>query len=279
MIKIGEINKLKVIRKAEFGYYLNAETGNTSDDVLLPNKSALGQKIEIDDEIEVFIYRDSEDRIIATMNMPLVTVGNIAYLEVVDKAKIGSFVNIGLERDVLVPFKEVTNKLEVGEKYLFALYLDKTNRLAATMKIDKYLHDTNSYEIGQELEGTVYGFQTNGSAEVALENTYRGVILKNEYYGRLKVGEEVKVRVKKYYEDGKVGVSLRKVRLEEKKDLETQIYEYLKSNNGFMTLNDKSAPQDIEKIFKTSKNAFKRALGGLMKRKLIVQDSNGTKLL
>ena len=280
MVKIGEINKLKVVRIAEFGYYLDGKTSNTSDDILLPIKSALGEKLDVGDEVEVFIYRDSQDRMIATKKTPLAKVGEIAYLEVVDNSKIGAFISIGLERDVLVPFKEIKYKLEIGKKYLFYLYLDKTNRLAATTNIDKYLHDTNSYNIGEEVEGTIYGFQTNGTAMIALENIYRGVILKNEYYkANLKPGEIIKVRVKRYYEEGQVGVTSRKSRLVEKEDLETTILNYLKQNNGSMKLNDKSSPEEIKSTFNTSKNAFKRALGGLMKRSLIIQDENGTKLI
>ncbi len=279
MIKIGEINKLKVVRVAEIGYYLDGKTGNTSDDILLPTKSALGNELQVEDEVEAFIYRDSKDRIIATMKSPLAQIGEIAYLEVVDNSKVGAFISIGLERDVLVPFKEIKYKLEVGKKYLFYLYLDKTNRLAATTNIDKYLHDTNSYNIGEEVEGTIYGFQTNETAMIALENIYRGVILKNEYYNDLKAGETIKVRVKRYYEEGQVGVTSRKSRLVEKEDLETVILNYLKKNNGAMKLNDKSSPEDIQSTFNTSKNAFKRALGGLMKRNLIIQDENGTKLI
>lgn len=278
MIKIGEINKLKVVRIADFGYYLDGQTGNSSDDILLPVKSALGKELNLDDEVEVFIYRDSRDRMIATMKTPLITVGNIAKLQVVDDAKIGYFVNIGLERDVLVPFKEAPHQLEVGKEYLFYMYVDKTNRLACTTRIDKYLNDTNSYNIGDEIEGIIYGFQTNNSAMVALENTYRGVILKNEYYNNIKIGDIVKVRVKRYYEDGKIGVTLRESRLKEKKQLEDIILEYLKDNNGVMSLWDKSSPELIEKTFKTSKNSFKRALGGLMKRDLIVQEDGFTKL-
>ncbi len=279
MIKIGEINKLKVVRIAEIGYYLDGKTDNTSDDILLPTKSALGNELQVEDEVEAFIYRDSKDRIIATMKNPLAQIGEIAYLEVVDNSKVGAFISIGLERDVLVPFKEIKYKLEVGKKYLFYLYLDKTNRLAATTNIDKYLHDTNSYNIGEEVEGTIYGFQTNGTAMIALENIYRGVILKNEYYNDLEAGETIKVRVKRYYEEGQVGVTSRKSRLVEKEDLETVILDYLKKNNGAMKLNDKSSPEDIQSTFNTSKNAFKRALGGLMKRNLIIQDENGTKLI
>jgi len=279
MIKIGEINKLKVVRIAEIGYYLDGKTNNTSDDILLPTKSALGNELQVEDEVEAFIYRDSKDRIIATMKNPLAQIGEIAYLEVVDNSKVGAFISIGLERDVLVPFKEIKYKLEVGKKYLFYLYLDKTNRLAATTNIDKYLHDTNSYNTGEEVEGTIYGFQTNETAMIALENIYRGVILKNEYYNDLKAGETIKVRVKRYYEEGQVGVTSRKSRLVEKEDLETVILNYLKKNNGAMKLNDKSSPEDIQSTFNTSKNAFKRALGGLMKRSLIIQDENGTKLI
>lgn len=279
MIKIGEINKLKVVRIAEIGYYLDGKTDNTSDDILLPTKSALGNELQVEDEVEAFIYRDSKDRIIATMKNPLAQIGEIAYLEVVDNSKVGAFISIGLERDVLVPFKEIKYKLEVGKKYLFYLYLDKTNRLAATTNIDKYLHDTNSYNIGEEVEGTIYGFQTNETAMIALENIYRGVILKNEYYNDLEAGETIKVRVKRYYEEGQVGVTSRKSRLVEKEDLETVILDYLKKNNGSMKLNDKSSPEDIQSTFNTSKNAFKRALGGLMKRNLIIQDENGTKLI
>lgn len=279
MIKIGEINKLKVVRIAEFGYYLDGKTDNSSDDILLPIKSALGNELQVEDEVEAFIYRDSKDRIIATMKNPLAQIGEIAYLEVVDNSKVGAFISIGLERDVLVPFKEIKYKLEVGKKYLFYLYLDKTNRLAATTNIDKYLHDTNSYNIGEEVEGTIYGFQTNETAMIALENIYRGVILKNEYYNDLKAGETIKVRVKRYYEEGQVGVTSRKSRLVEKEDLETVILDYLKKNHGAMKLNDKSSPEDIKNTFNTSKNAFKRALGGLMKRNLIIQDESGTKLI
>ncbi|WP_454052968.1 CvfB family protein [Clostridium sp. Marseille-Q7071] len=279
MIKIGEINKLKVVRIAEIGYYLDGKTDNTSDDILLPTKSALGNELQVEDEVEAFIYRDSKDRIIATMKNPLAQIGEIAYLEVVDNSKVGAFISIGLERDVLVPFKEIKYKLEVGKKYLFYLYLDKTNRLAATTNIDKYLHDTNSYNIGEEVEGTIYGFQTNETAMIALENIYRGVILKNEYYNDLETGETIKVRVKRYYEEGQVGVTSRKSRLVEKEDLETVILDYLKKNHGSMKLNDKSSPEDIKSTFNTSKNAFKRALGGLMKRNLITQDESGTKLI
>ncbi|MFT5871904.1 MAG: putative RNA-binding protein (virulence factor B family) [Clostridium sp.] len=278
MINIGDINNLKVVRRAEFGYYLGAGTEDTSDDILLPMKSTVGRALSIDEEVEAFIYRDSSDRLIATLKKPLAKVGDLAYLKVVDMTTIGSFVEIGLERDILVPFKEENYSLETGRKYLFYIYLDKTGRLAATTFIDRYLYETDSYEIDDEVEGTVYGIQTNGTVMIAIDDIYRAVILKNENYANIAPGDRLKVRVQKYYEDGKMDVTARKPRLEERDVVEEQILEYLKKNEGFMTYNDKSSPDDIKKTFKTSKNAFKRALGGLMKSGLIGQNEEGTKL-
>ncbi|WP_291637518.1 S1-like domain-containing RNA-binding protein [Clostridium sp.] len=278
MINIGDINNLKVVRRAEFGYYLGAGTEDTSDDILLPMKSTVGRALSIDEEVEAFIYRDSSDRLIATLKKPLAKVGDLAYLKVVDMTTIGSFVEIGLERDILVPFKEENYSLETGRKYLFYIYLDKTGRLAATTFIDRYLYETDSYDIDDEVEGTVYGIQTNGTVMIAIDDIYRAVILKNENYANIAPGDRLKVRVQKYYEDGKMDVTARKPRLEERDVVEEQILEYLKKNEGFMTYNDKSSPDDIKKTFKTSKNAFKRALGGLMKSGLIGQNEDGTKL-
>lgn len=279
MINIGDLNNLTVVRRADFGYYLGAGTENTDDDVLLPMKSTVGRALKIGDEVEAFIYRDSSDRLIATLKKPLAKVGDLAYLKVVDMTTIGSFVEIGLERDILVPFKEENYSLETGKKYLFYIYLDKTGRLAATTFIDRYLYDTDSYNIDDEVEGTVYGIQTNGTLMIAVDDIYRAVILRNENYASVTPGDRLKVRVKKYYEDGKMDVTARKPRLEERDVVEEQILEYLKSSNGSMPYNDKSSPDDIKKTFKTSKNAFKRALGGLMKSELIVQDAEGTRLL
>jgi len=278
MINIGDINSLKVVRRAEFGYYLGAQTDNTSDDILLPMKSTVGRALKIDDEVEAFIYRDSSDRLIATLKKPLAKVGDLAYLKVVDMTPIGSFVEIGLERDILVPFKEENYSLETGKKYLFYVYLDKTGRLAATTFIDQYLYETDSYDIDDEVEGTVYGIQTNGTLMIAIDDIYRAVILRNENYAKVIPGDRLKVRVKKYYEDGKMDVTARKPRLEERDVVEEQILEYLNKCDGSMPYNDKSSPDDIKKNFQTSKNAFKRALGGLMKNDLIVQDEEGTKL-
>lgn len=279
MVHIGEFNTLKIVRKADFGYFLNAETGNTSDDILLPNKSALNQDLKVGDEVKAFIYKDSKDRPIATLKEPLATVGEIAYLEVVALTRIGAFINIGLERDVLVPMKEQNYRLQQNQKYLFYLYLDKTDRLAATTFIDGYLDFSEDFAVGDEVKGTIYGFQTNGSAMVAVENKYFGVILRNEYFNKLTPGEEVTVRVKRFYEDGKMSLTPRKFAADERVGLEKTILDYLKEHDGSMPYNDKSSPEEIKEVFHSSKNYFKNALGGLMKQRLIVQDKTGTKLV
>ena len=225
MINIGDFNKLKVVRKADFGYYLDAGTGRTSDDVLLPNKSALGNELNIDDEVEAFIYRDSKDRLIATLKKPLATVGELAYLKVISTTKIGSFVDFGLERDILVPFKEKLYGLLNDKSYLFYIYLDKTGRIAATTDIDRYLEDTDKYSIGDSVTGTVYGFQTNKSVMVAVDNMYKGVILKNEYYSDINHGDVLDLTVIKIYEDGKLGLTPRKAGKIQRTELQDTILE------------------------------------------------------
>ncbi|WP_123052893.1 S1-like domain-containing RNA-binding protein [Clostridium sp. JN-1] len=278
MIHIGKFNSLKIVRKASFGYYLDAGTGNTSDDILLPNGNVVDADIDVGDTVEIFLYRDSKDRLVATMKEPLAEVGDIAYLKVVSKTNIGAFVDFGLERDIFVPMKEQKYEIEKDNYYLFYIYLDKTNRIAATTDIDKYLENVedDSYDIGSEVVGIVYGFQTNHTIMVAIDKKYRGIILKNEIFVDVKEGYELKLRVKKVYEDGKLGLTPRKKAVDERKSLEDDILNYLKKHEGFMPYNDKSSPEDIRKVFKESKNYFKNALGGLMKQDIVIQDEKGT---
>ncbi len=206
----------------------------------------------------------------------------------VSKSKVGAFVSIGLERDVLIPFREQKYEVEVGGSYLFYIYLDKTGRIAASTDVDRYLDtldmedaeaiEKSKYRVGDEFTGVVYGFQTNGSAMVAVDRAYKGVILVNEYFSDLKRGDEIKVRIKKIYEDGRLGLTPRKRPVEERTALQEEILDYLKKSGGSMAFNDKSSPEDIKRVFHQSKNYFKNALGGLMKKGLIEQDEKGTRL-
>ena len=276
MIKIGDFNKLKVKRKTDFGYFLDGKTNNTKDDILLHNRLLGKNEIEVGDEVEAFIYKDSEDRIAATLIPPKAKVGDIAILKVVAHTQIGSFIDIGLTKDILVPFKARTYDLEKGERYPFYIYVDKSGRIAATTDIDMYLTTDHEYNIGDTVTGIVYGFQTNNSAMVVVDNKYAGVILHNEYFTELKPGEELTLKVIKIYEDGKLGLSPRQSRKEELDTLETSIMNYLEGNDGFMRFNDKSTPEEIATVFNSSKKNFKRALGILMKKGLIYQDTQGT---
>lgn len=278
MIKIGDFNKLKVKRKADFGYFLDGKTNNTKDDILLHNRLLGKNNINIGDEVEAFIFKDSEDRIAATLIEPKAKVGEIAMLKVVAHTKIGSFIDIGLPKDILVPFKARTYDLEKGEKYPFYIYVDKSNRLAATTDIDTYLTTDHEYNVGDTVTGVVYGFQTNNSAMIVVNNKYAGVILHNEYFTELKPGQELNLKVIKIYEDGKLGLSPRQNRKEELDVLESSIMSYLEGNDGFMRFNDKSTPEEIYTVFNSSKKNFKRALGVLMKKNLIIQNSEGTYL-
>ena len=277
MIKLGEYNNLKVKRKAEFGYFLDAGTGNTSDDVLLHKRLLNKNKIEVGDEVKVFIYKDSEGRLSATMEYPKAAVGDIAYLKVVAHTKIGSFIDIGLPKDILVPFKAQKYEMTKGNRYLFYIYEDKSRRLAATTDIFPYLSVDAPYKIGDSVDGIVYGFQTNNSACICVENKYDAVILNNEYFTELNIGDKLEnLKVIKIYEDGRLGLTPRKERKAELDTLEIAIMSYLEGNDGFMRFNDKTSPEDIATVFNSSKKNFKRALGVLMKKNLIIQNEEGT---
>ena len=261
----------------KFGYFLDAETGRTSDDVLLHNRLLNKNHIEVGDEVEVFIYKDSEGRLSATMNYPKAAVGDIAYLKVVAHTKIGSFVDVGLPKDILVPFKAQKYEMTKGNRYLFYIYVDKTGRLAATTDIFPYLSVESPYKVGDTVEGVVYGFQTNNSASVCVNNKYDAVILNNEYFTELNIGDKLEnLKVIKIYEDGRLGLTPRGERKVELDTLEIAIMNYLEGNDGFMRFNDKSSPDEIATVFNSSKKNFKRALGVLMKKGLIIQNEEGT---
>ncbi len=278
LIKIGDFNRLKVLRKLDFGYYLGSINHNTSNDILLPNKSTLGSELNVGEEVDAFIYRDSNDRLISTLRKPIAKVGELAYLKVVSTTSIGSFVDFGLEKDILVPFKEKLYALQDEKYYLFYIYIGKTGRIAATTYIDKYLQTTDQYKIGDTVKGVVYGIQPSESIVVAVDNRYRGIILHNEYFTKIKHGEVLELTVIKVYEDGKLGLTTRKSARVEVSDLQESILDYLKAHGGSMPFHDKTSPEKIYQIFHVSKNHFKQSLGGLMKKNLILQDEKGTRL-
>lgn len=275
MIKIGEYNKLEVVKERDFGFFLGDDKNN---EILLPKSLLDGHKLEVGDEVEVFAYTDSQGRPVATMKKSLIEVGKVAYLEVVDENKFGAFCNIGLEKDLFVPFKEQRFKLLVGKKYLFYAYLDKTGRLAATTDVDDYLDQGEDFKVDDIVKAISYGKGTSTTIKVAIDGKYRGIILGNEHIETIYPGEELEARVKRIYEDGTIGLSTRKKRLDARSEVKERILKYLRENGGAMAYNDKSNPEEIREVFGTSKNYFKMALGGLMKEGLIEQSEEGTKL-
>lgn len=273
MINVGEYNKLRVARKVDFGFYLSDEKGN---EVLLPNGSLNGNNIEVNSTINAFIYRDSSDRLIATLKTPKIQVGKLAYLEIVSQSSFGAFADMGLERDIFIPLKEQKFKLLKGKKYILYAYVDKTGRLAATTFVDDYMDIGTGYTVDEDVTVIAYGRGGDKTIRVAIDGKYKAIILANEHYTDIYPGDILNVRIKRIYEDGVIGVTQRKKRFEARDELQEKILQELNLNNGFMPYNDKTSPEIIKEKFKTSKNYFKMALGGLMKQGKISQNSEGT---
>ena len=279
MLKIGDYNTLHVDREKDFGFYLMDLQSKES--VLLPKSLCEGMGIEIGQDVTVFIYNDSKDRPVATFKKPLAKVGDVAYLKVVQQGDFGAFIDFGLDRDIFVPLKEQRYKLHTGKKYLFYIYLDKTGRLAATTEVEPYIDvaEEGTFKVGDEVTAMVFSKTPSGTLNVAIDANYRGLVLPNEYYNEIHPGHEMKLRVKRIYDDGVIGLTPRKTRLNERDELQEKIITYMKKNGGFMEFNDKSNPEDIRATFGTSKNYFKMALGGLMKAGKLAQDAEGSRLL
>ena len=267
MIALGKIQLLKIVKKVDFGVYL-ADEEDPSDKVLLPNKQ-VPSGAGIGDEIEVFIYRDSKDRMIATTNRPRFTLGEVARLKVAQNVRIGVFLDWGLEKDLLLPFREQTKKLREGEECLAALYIDKSDRLCATMKIYPYLRRDSAYNKDDRVSGYVYEISDNFGAFVAVDDIYSGLIPKKELYGNINVGDRISARVTEVKEDGKLSLSVReKAYLQIGQDAE-KILRIIDSYDGVLPFSDKASPETIKRETQMSKNEFKRAVGHLLKERKI----------
>lgn len=265
MIKLGEKQLLQVVKKVDFGVYLaeNQETAET-DRVLLPKKQVPADA-EIGSEVSAFIYRDSDDRLIATTTTPKIMLGQVAMLHVKEVGKIGAFMDWGLEKDVLLPFREQTRKVRAGEDVLCALYIDKSDRLAVTMNVYEFLRTDSPYVKDDKARGTVYEMSKNFGAFVAVDDIYSGLIPVKELTSKVQIGDDVTVRVTGIKEDGKLDLSLRdKAYLQLDTDGEI-ILKYMDEHDGIIPFTDKADPQIIKDNMQMSKNQFKRAIGHLMK--------------
>ena len=273
-MRLGEKQVLTVVKIVDFGVYL----GSDEERVLLPKKQ-VPEGIEVGDPVEVFLYKDSSDRMIATTKEPKITLGELAVLEVADVGRVGAFLDWGLEKDLLLPFKEQTVKVEKGDRCLVSLYVDKSGRLCATMKVYPLLRTDSPYQKNDMVRGTVYGIGREFGVFVAVDDRYSALIPRREVYGRMFIGQQVEARVADVKADGKLDLSVRG-RIPEQMDADAQqIMERIEKNGGSLPFTDKADPERIKTEFGMSKAAFKRAVGRLLKQRKITIDENQGKIL
>lgn len=273
-MKLGEKQVLTVVKVVDFGVYL----GNDEERVLLPGKQ-VPEGIEPGDPVEVFLYKDSSDRMIATTNEPRITLGELAVLEVADVGRVGAFLDWGLEKDLLLPFKEQTAKVEKGDNCLVSLYIDKSERLCATMKVYPLLRTDSPYKKDDVVRGTVYEISRDFGVFVAVDNRYSALIPAREVYGKMEIGQQIEARVAAVKADGKLDLSVRG-KIPQQMDADARkIMEQIEKNGGILPFTDKADPERIKKEFGMSKAAFKRAVGRLLKQGKITIDENKGKIL
>ena len=268
MYKVGEYQNLEVMREFDFGYFLNFQSGDDQNDILLP-KSDLFETLEIGETLKVFVYLDAKDRLTATTKEPLCAVGELSYLKVADKVEFGAFLEIGLQRDLFMPLIEIKYDLEIGSKYLVYVYLDKSGRMCATTKIYDHLTINHEYKANDRVNGTIYFDNPEIGVFVAVDNKFKGLIPKNECFDKLEPGQIVDLRVIRVREDGKLDLATRKLVADQMSVDAEKIYSKLLNQGGVLKFNDKSSPESIKEEFSMSKKAFKRALGRLFKEKRI----------
>jgi len=264
MIRLGEKQTLIAVKKVEFGIYLAVSEAQAQERILLPAKQVL-EGTKIGDELEVFVYRDSKDRLIATTIQPALTMGEVAELTVSQVTKFGAFLDWGLEKDLMLPYKQQLFKVRQGDKVLVALYIDKSNRLCATMNVYPYLRADSSYKKDDQVTGRVYTISEEFGAFVAVDNIYSALIPKKEMYGQIRVGEMITARVTEVKPDGRISLSIReKAYLQMEKDAQ-EVLSIIDSYDGVLPFNDKVSPEIIKRETGMSKNEFKRAVGNLLK--------------
>ena len=263
-MKLGEKQKLIIVKKVDFGVYLAKSREEKEERVLLPAKQVPADS-RVGDELEVFLYRDSSDRMIATTNQPKLVMGQVALLTVAQVGKYGAFLDWGLEKDLFFPYKQQKKRVKQGDEVLVSLYIDKSKRLCATMNVYENLRTDSPYQKEDKVVGRVYEISDNFGAFVAVDNMYSALIPKKELYGKVELGEDIQARVIEVKEDGKLTLSIReKAYLQIEKDAE-EVMRIIESYEGVLPFTDKAAPEIIKYETGMSKNEFKRAVGNLLK--------------
>lgn len=274
MIKIGKTNNLKVVKKVDFGLYLD---GGESGEILLP-KRYVDKSMEVGDELDVFIYCDSEDRLVATTEKPLIEVGEFGLLKAVEVNRVGAFMEWGLQKDLLVPFREQSQEIRVGGSYVVYAFLDNaTKRIVGSTKLNKYVGNRiPRYSEGDTVD-ILAVHKTDLGYKVIVDNLFWGMIYNNDLFDPLSPGDRIPAYVKTVREDGKIDVTLRERGGERVFQLANRIMGYLREAGGGMTLSDSSSPDEIKAVFQCSKKDFKKALGYLYKKgKILIADGGVT---
>ena len=278
MLEIGRFNELTVVKQLPRGLQLD---GGEAGEILLP-KQYVTEEMKIGETITVFIYRDSEERLIATTQTPMAQVGDFAYLNIVDESPVGAFLDWGLPKDILVPFSEQSNRLEKGRKVLVRIYLDDSNRLTASTMLDTFLYDTDDtgfFSIGDEVQLVIAG-KTDLGTKVIINGVYWGLIYESDIFQDLSRGDKLPGFIQRVRPDKKLEISLQKPGFTRIEPLAQTILDKLTAEpNGFIGLSDKSEPQKIKREFSCSKNAFKQAIGSLYKQKMIRIEKDGIYLI
>lgn len=281
-VKVGRTNVLRVVKRLPFGAYLSPgsnKKGHDLEEILLPKRYE-PENLKVDDLIKVFIYFDSEDRIIATTEKPLAQVDECAFLKVVDVNKVGAFMDMGLMKDLFVPYAEQENSMKVGESYVVHVYLDEhSGRIMASSKLDKFLLDESHYhKPGQAVDLQVFS-KTDLGYKAVIGSTYQGLLFENEIFQPIAIGDKLKGYIKEVRPDKKINLTLQLASEKTRGTLANQILAHIKEQGGTTNLTDKSSPDDIYKQFKVSKKSYKKALGALYKRKLILIGKDGVSLV
>lgn len=264
MIRLGERQELVIVKMVEFGAYLAPSAEQMEERVLLPLKQLPGGSA-VGGKLSVFVYRDSQDRLISTVRKPKLVMGQVAELTVAQVSRIGAFLDWGLEKDLLLPFRQQRGSVKAGQKVLVSLYIDKSDRLCATMNVYKNLRNDSPYREGDQVCGRVYEISDSFGAFVAVDNLYSGLIPAKELYGDAQLGQDISARVTKVLEDGRLNLSIReKAYLQIDRDVE-KIWKLLDSYEGSLPFSDKASPEVIRHETGMSKNEFKRAVGRLLK--------------
>lgn len=274
MAEIGKINTLKVVRETDNGLYLD---GENLGEILMPQKFVT-EEVRQSNEAIVFVYSDSEDRLVATTESPLAVVGEFAYLRTVATSRFGAFLDWGLPKDLLVPFSEQKIEMEVGRYYLVYLFVDSlTNRIAASAKLHKFLDNTPpEYSPGEEVQ-LIIAEETDLGYKAIVNNEHWGILYKNQVFKPLSTGEKVKGYINKIREDDKIDLLPEKPGYEKIDSISQKILDILNENHGFVALTDKSSPDMVQAMLGISKKNFKKAVGNLYKKRLIEFKSDGIK--